>query len=118
MQNRDPEQERLKRLRDRQLADRDPLVKQRQLQQYTAQRERRANKPLNLGEMWADIPKVWKGALLGIVAGLIALLVVPIFWTSTVALLCVAGGTLVVVIFGMLVGRALDWRDEVKHLTK
>lgn len=118
MQNRDPEQERLRRLRERQLAERDPLVKQRRLQQYTAQRERQANKPLNLGEMWADIPKVWKGALYGLFAGVIALVVVPIFWASTMALLCVAGGTLVAVIFGMIVGRALDWRDELKYLTK
>ncbi len=118
MQNRDQDQERLRRLRNRQLAERDPLVQQRRLQQYTARRERQANKPLNLREMWADIPKAWKGTLFGLVAGVIALVVVPIFWTSTLALLCVAGGTLVAVIFGMLVGRAMDFRDELKHLTK
>ncbi len=118
MQKRDQEQERLRRLRERQLAERDPLVKQRRLQQYTAQRERQANKPLNLQEMWADIPKVWRGTLFGLVAGVIALVVVPIFWTSTLALLCVAAGTLVAVIFGVVVGRTLDFRDELKHLTK
>ena len=35
------EQERLKRLRERQLAERNPLVKQRQFQHVTTQREKR-----------------------------------------------------------------------------
>ena len=45
------EQERLKRLRERQLSDRDPLVKQIQFQRATAQREKRFKKPYSLGKM-------------------------------------------------------------------
>jgi len=41
----DPELERLKRLRERQLTDRDPLVKQRQFQRSSAQREKKLKKP-------------------------------------------------------------------------
>jgi len=39
----DNEQERLKRLRDRQLADRDPLVKQKKFQSTSAQYSRRSS---------------------------------------------------------------------------
>jgi hypothetical protein len=118
MQNSNREQERLKRLRDRQLADRDPLVEQRRIQRYAAQRVREANKPLKFRDMWADVPKVWKGALSGLISGVVALVVVPIFWNSPLALLCVAGGTLVAVIFGVVVGRSMDSRDEMQRLIK
>jgi hypothetical protein len=37
----------LKRLRERQLTDRDPLVKQRQFQRSIAQREKSLKKPYN-----------------------------------------------------------------------
>lgn len=69
------EQERLKRLRERQLADRDPLVKQRQFQRSTARREKRLKKQTyTLGKMWKDIPYVWKGFSYGLILGLVVFL--------------------------------------------
>ena len=43
MSNGNQEQERLKRLRDRQLSERDPLVKQRQFQRMSARNETHPN---------------------------------------------------------------------------
>jgi hypothetical protein len=82
MSGNDQELERLKRLRDRQLVDRDPLVKQRQFQRSSAQRERMNRKPYSLGKMWKDVPHAWKGFFYGLVLGTLVLLVVPLLWLS------------------------------------
>ena len=65
------EQERFKRLHDRQLSDRDPLVKQRNFQRNSAQKERKARKPYSLAKMWSDIPHVTIVifAILGVIFG-------------------------------------------------
>ncbi len=116
--NSNAEQERLKRLRDRQLADRDPLVEQQRFHKQAAKRGRDSFKPLSFKDMWADIPHIWKNFFYSLVVGVIALLIVPTLWHSTYAFLCVGGGTLALLIFGLVVGRAFDSRDEIKRLTK
>ena len=80
MSNGNQEQERLKRLREKQLQDRDPHVKQRQFQRISAQREKKYNKPHSLKRMWSDITYAWKGFFYGIVLGTLVLLIVPLFW--------------------------------------
>ncbi len=113
------EQERLKRLRERQLADRDPLVKQRQFQRVTTQKERKArSKKLTFGEMWATIPHTYKSPFYGLLLGTLAMIVLPIFWASPWAFLAALGATLVFVLFGVVVGRSLDIRDELRDATK
>ena len=112
------EQERLKRLRDRQLSDRDPLVKQRNFQRASAQKERRARKPYSLAKMWSDIPHVWKGFFYGIVLGTIIFIVVPMFWISPWALPCSASTIVIFAILGVIIGRAFDTRDELQRLAR
>jgi hypothetical protein len=112
------EQERLKRLRERQLTDRDPLVKQRQFQRVTSQRERRAKKPYTLGRMWNDIPHLWKGFFYGSVLGTLVLLVVPLLWVSSWAVPCSAIALVIFAIFGASVGRAIDTRENIKDLIR
>ena len=74
----DPELERLKRLRERQLIDRDPLVKQRQFQRASAGRSNVLVSP------WA-IP------------------------SSAAAIVIFA-------LFGIILGRAIDKRENIKKL--
>ncbi len=116
--NSNAEQERLKRLRDRQLADRDPQVEQKRFHKQAARRGHDSFKPLSFKDMWTDIPHIWKNFFYSLIIGSIALFVVPNLWHSSYALLCVGGGTLVLLILGLAVGRAFDSRDEIKRLTK
>jgi len=99
------EQERLRRLREQQLADRDPHVKQRQFQRVSSQREKRLSKqPYSLGKMWKDIPHVWKGFFYGLLLGLVVVLVIPTFWVSPWALPVSLIALVVLILFGILVG--------------
>lgn len=118
MPGEDQELERLRRLRDRQLADRDPLVKQRQFQRMSAQRERKYRKPYSIGKMWKDIPHAWKGFFYGAVLGTLVLLVLPIFWVSPWAIPCSAAAIVVFALFGVILGRAIDTRDNIKDLMR
>jgi hypothetical protein len=113
-----PEQERLKRLRERQLTDRDPLVKQRQFQRSSAQREKKLKKPYPLGKMWKDIPHAWKGFFYGLVLGTAVFLVVPMFWLSPWAFPCSVAAIVVFALFGIVVGRAIDTRENIKDLIR
>ena len=67
------EQQRLMRLREKQISTRDPHIKTRKFNQYVAERERKRDKSLSLGEIWSVIPHVWKGGVLGLLIGLILL---------------------------------------------
>jgi len=116
MSGNDQELERLKRLRERQLSDRDPLVKQRQFQRSSAQRERKNRKPYSLGKMWGDIPHAWKGFFYGLVLGTLVLLVVPLLWLSPWAVPCSAATIVVFAIVGVIIGRAIDTRENIKDL--
>ncbi len=112
------EQERLKRLRDQQLIARDPQAEKRRFHQQGARRGRTANKMPSLKESWDGIPHIWKNLFFSLLAGLLALAVIPAIWPSNYALLCVGGGTLALMVLGLIVGRAMDSRDEIRHLIK
>ena len=118
MSNGNQEQERLKRFRDRQLSERDPLVKQRQFQRMSARKERKARKPYSLRKMWGDIPHVWKGFFYGIVLGTAVLIILPTFWVSPWAIPCAAIAIVVFAVMGVIIGRAFDTRDEIKDLIR
>ena len=118
MSNGNQEQERLKRLRDRQLSERDPLVKQRDFQRSSARREQKARKPYSLAKMWRDIPHVWKGFFYGILLGTAVLIALPTFWVSPWSIPVSLIALLVLVIIGVLIGRAFDTRDEIKELIR
>jgi len=118
MPGNDQELERLKRLRQSQLAVRDPLVKQRQFQRTSAQREKRTKKPYSLGKMWKDIPHAWKNFFYGLSLGTAVLLVVPTLWLSPWAIPCSAAAIVVFAIFGVILGRAIDARENIKDLMR
>ena len=109
------EQERLRRLRERQLTDRDPLVKQRQFQRTAAQKERKARgKRYTLGEAWKTIPNLYRSPFIGLLLGLVVIVILPILWISPWAFWVGLGATAFFVLMGLLIGRALDSREEMK----
>jgi hypothetical protein len=113
------ESERLKRLRERQLADRDPLVEQRQFQRSSAQRERRlSKKSYSFGRMWNDVPHAWRGFFYGVVLGTVVLIILPLFWLSPWAVPCSTATIVVFAIVGVIIGRAIDTRENIKDLIK
>ena len=106
----------MKRLRERQLTDRDPLVKQRQFQRASAQREKRIKKPYSLGKMWRDIPHAWKGFFYGLILGTVVLLVVPTFWLSPWAIPSSVAAIVIFALFSVILGRTVDTRENIKKL--
>lgn len=112
------EQERLKQLRNKQLAARDPLVKQRHFQYSSSVKEKRMRKPFSFKKAWADIPHVIKIPFYGLILGVAALFILPSLWLSKWAVAVAGGLTLVLIIFGVIVGNAMDLRDSIKDHIK
>ena len=113
------ELERLKRLRERQLADRDPLVKQNKFQSTSAQKARRASgKKISLGEEWRTIPNLYRSPLIGFFLGVGVTIVLPMFWKSTWAFWAGVGVTVLLIVLGAMLGNALDIRDRLKDSLK
>ena len=109
------EQERLKRLRERQLSDRDPLVKQRQFQRTTAQKERKArSKRYSLSEAWRTIPHIYRSPFIGLLLGLLVLFILPSLWDSSWAFWTGLGITFFFILVGVLTGRAQDVQENLK----
>lgn len=112
------EQERLRRLRDRQVASRDPQTKQRQIHGKIARKQRSSVESFSLGKIWSEIPSMWKGAFLGLAVGAVGVAIVPTIWVSPWALLCAGVIALFLAILGMIIGRAADTRDSLKDLMR
>jgi hypothetical protein len=111
------ETERLKRLRQKQLADRDPLVKQHKFQHDSVIKEKRMQKPFSLKKAWSDIPHVVKSPFYGLITGVLVIVILPNIWKSPYAILAGAGATILLIIFGIIMGNSLDLRDDIKdHL--
>jgi hypothetical protein len=114
----DQEQERLKRLRQRQLSERDPLIKQRDFQHRGAIREKRAKKPFSFSKGWADIPHVFKMPFYGLLVGILITVLLPYLWNSPWTFLVGVGVTVIIMIFGVITGNALDLRDDIRDNLK
>lgn len=112
------EQQRLMRLREKQVSARDPHIKTRKFNQYVAERERKRDKRFSLAEAWGVIPHVWKGGFYGLILGLLLLGLVIKAWISPLALPLMLMVTLIFVVVGVIIGNALDLRDEIKKQIK
>lgn len=108
------EQERLKKLREKQLTARDPLVKQRQFQRSSSVKERRMREPFSLKKAWKVIPHVIKTPFYGLLLGVLVMLVLPSLWVSKIAVIVAGGLTFFFIIMGVFVGSSLDLRDDIK----
>jgi hypothetical protein len=109
-----PEQERLMRLRERQLSVRDPQEKSRKFNQMAAERERKRDDSESLIQMWATIPAVWKGGLFGVVVGVPLTILLPRYWESPWALPVGIILALVIAIMSITIGRAIDLKNAIK----
>lgn len=109
-----PEQERLMRLREKQISARDPLVKQRKFQQQAAERERKHDTSESPLEMWATIPNIWKGGLYGLILGILLVIFLPRYWISSWATPVAAIAALALTVIFILIGQAIDLRDAIK----
>lgn len=113
-----PDRDRLKRLRDAQLAARDPQVKQRKLQRTIAEKHRRAARPFTWGKFWSEIPHRWRGVLFGGLIGVLITVGLPFILPQPWATLLAALALLFCAIFGFLLGRAIDTRENLKDLVQ
>ena len=111
------EAERLKRLRDKQIAARDPLVHERKFQRELSAKEKKHKKPINLAEDWRGIPSVVKVPFFMLLFGIVGTIVLVRLWSWEYAVYVGAGATVGLAIFGAVLGNALDLRDDIKkHL--
>ena len=112
------EQERLKRLREKQIADRDPLVKQRKFQHSSSIKEKRMRKPFSFSKAWGEIPHIIKYPFYALIIGVIIAFILPTLWDSPYAIYAGAAVTVVLIIFGLIVGNSIDLRDEIRRHLK
>ncbi len=117
MTDNNSEQERLKRLRDKQLADRDPHIKQRHYNQSYSVKSKRKTQKLTLKSMWSDLPHIIKSAFIGLVLGVLVLIFLPQFWASPYAVYVSVFCLILFLIVGVLIGNALDLRDNIRDLS-
>ena len=115
--NLDPEQERLIRLRERQLSTRDPGIKKKKFNNMLTERERHTKNTLSIGRVWNAIPHVWRWAFYGLVLGLITLAALPLLWISDIAWIISILAAVVLVILGVMIGSAIDYRENLKDLS-
>lgn len=111
----DQEQERLRKLRERQIADRDPLVKQNKVQRGISTKAKRMRKPFKLGGAWKDIPHVIRTPIYALLAGILLTIILPMIWASPYAFWAALLATILLIIFAILVGSNLDLRDDIKN---
>jgi hypothetical protein len=110
------EAERLRRIRDQQLRSRDPLKKQRKLDHTIATKHRKAKGTFSFGKMWGEIPRRWRGLLLGALIGVGALLVAPALIPDTWGMCLGLGALPFAALLGFLIGRYEDSKQDVKDL--
>ncbi len=108
------EKERWIRIREQQLAARDPLKGERKTQRRIAQQHRRSQRRFSIGLMLEDIPYrltgAFFGAILGGVLGALMPLLLTASWVDWIWLPMV----IVVAIVGFVYGSALDAREQIK----
>jgi hypothetical protein len=114
----DQESERLKRLREKQLADRDPMVKQRTFQHSSSVKEKRMRKPFSISKAWRDIPHIIKYPFYALILGVIIIFILPTLWDSPYAIYAGLAATVIFIIFGFILGNSIDLRDEINDNLK
>jgi hypothetical protein len=110
MSRQNDELERIRRIRDQQLAARDPRARDHALQQQV--RARRQSKKLTVRNILADLTAKWTWMVVGGAIGAVLAIVVNLVFKVTWAEYVGYG----LILFGMVVGRILgairDWGDE------
>lgn len=115
--NLDPEQERLIRLREKQLSSRDPGVKKKKFTNMISEKERRTKNTLSIGRVWSVIPHIWRWAFYGLILGLITMAVLPTIWINENTFLISILAAAILIVLGIMIGSAIDYRENLKDLS-
>ena len=120
MSSEQQERERLRRLRDSQIADRDPYKIKRTVHKKVTRRRSQLyrNKPASLAGMWKELPHLVHGLIFGFGAGVLVFAILPLFIQNSYTNVIAWAALVVAPLFGVLVGASLDWRDEMRDLLK
>lgn len=120
MSSEQQERERLKRLRESQIADRDPYKIKRQVDHKVTRRRSQLyrSKPTSLAGMWMELPHLVHGLTFGFGAGVLVFAILPLFIQNKYTDVIAWASLIIVPLFGVLVGASLDWRDEMRDLLK
>lgn len=110
------EQDRWRKLRDRQIELRDPQKKERKLQRSIAHKRRSRREWFSMRGIFADVPKVITGALIGLALGVALLLVLPYLIQASWVNLAGIAGLVIFSFFGMAFGQAIDARDRLRDI--
>jgi fatty acid desaturase len=112
------EQERLKRIRDQQIAARNPRSKEENFSRTMQKRDKKLQRKISAASVWNDIPHKVRSTAIALVIGLILFLVVPMYWTWEWAFVIMLGVALIFAIVGFVIGNALDARDRLRDYSK
>ncbi|MCK5054301.1 MAG: hypothetical protein KAR65_08485 [Anaerolineales bacterium] len=110
------EQERLRRIRDRQIQLRDPKIKDKKVQKGVAKKHSESVEPFSITKIWTDLPKIISGTVIGMLVGLAIVLVLPYIFQGVWVDIVGFASVLVLAILGMIFGQALDARDRLKDV--
>ena len=114
--NYDPD--RFRRLKEQQIAARDPLKKQRKLDRTIAEKHRRAQTPFSIVRLWGEIPQRWRGLFFGALLGVVVVVILPMVFESKWTAPCAVTAFVFLLILGFFVGRGLDARDDLRDLMR
>jgi predicted phage tail protein len=114
----DSEAERLKRLREKQLQARDPLAGERKFQKNSSAKEKRMQKPFSLKEDWHNVPYVAKIPMFALIVGIIGTAILVRVWVTPYTIYIGAAATAGLIIFGAVLGNAIDLRENIKKTLK
>jgi hypothetical protein len=111
------EAERLKRLRDKQIQTRDPMINERKYQRTMSVKEKRMRKPINLLEDWKNVRYIAKAPIYGLLIGIIGTIILVKLWAWEYAIYVGILATVLIMLFSAVLGNALDLREDIKkHL--
>lgn len=118
MSQRNDDVERIRQIRDRQIQLRDPQKKVDHLQHKIAKRRKSAITSFSIGAMVDDVPKKWRGFLLGMALGVVVLILLPSFVDPPMSDFIGFGAIIFLAIIGFLLGQAMDARDRINELMR
>jgi len=107
------EQERLRRIRDRQIQLRDPKKKERKDQRGAAKKHRESVEAFSITKIWTDLPKIIRGTVIGMLVGLVILLVLPYIFQGAWVDYAGFAAVFIFAFLGLIFGQALDARDRL-----
>ena len=111
--------DRIKRIREQQIAARDPTKKEKQMQHNIAQKYRRVkSQERPVKDAWDAMSNIWKGMIFGAILGFILMMAIPFIIGGR------AGGLLglaclpIMIVLGMVIGSSMQWRKNMRNQIK